>query len=147
MTPREIKKKNIGISKLARDNNVQPVSVFNRLYRGWSVDDAIKTPALSMYKSGFDREWKSKEDFQLDLDEMPLDKLPPPLLRLRLTNKNPKLKFGRWIRRTHPEAFNKYYYDTFVSKEHVEVVKKFNAVHTAEARRKAKAGVEEAVEA
>ena len=147
MTPREIKKKNIGISKLAREHNVPPISVFNRLYRGWSVEDAIKTPTLSMYKSGFERQWKSKEDFQLELDEMPLDQLPPVMLRLRLTNKNPKFKFGRWVRKKHPEAFNKYYYDTFVPKEHVEVVKKFNAVHTAKARKQAEAGVKETVKA
>lgn len=147
MTPRELKKKNIGISKLARDNNVPPISVFNRIYRGWSVDDAIKTPVLSMYKSGFERDWKSKEDFQLELDEMPFNEIPKELRKLRLTPVDQKFKFGRWIRRAHSAAFNKYYYDTFVPQQHVEVVKKFNALHTSEARRKAKAGVEETVEA
>lgn len=145
MTPRELKRKNLGISKLAREHGKRPVSVFNRIYRGWSVEDAINTPFLPMYRSGFERNWKSKEDVQLELDEMPLDKLPPRMLRLRLTNKNPTLKFGRWIRRQHPEEFNKYYYDNFAPKEHVEVIKKFNASHTAKARREAKAGVEEEI--
>lgn len=147
MTPRELKRKNLCISKLAREHGKRPVSVFNRIYRGWSLEDAIKTPFLPMYRSGFERTWKSKEDVQLELDEMPLDQLPPRILRLRLTNKSPTLKFGRWLRRQHPEEFNKYYYDTFAPKEHVEVIKKFNASHTAKARKQVKAGVKEKVEA
>lgn len=147
MTPREIKKKNLGISKMARDHGKRPVSVFNRIYRGWSVDDALKTPFLPIYRSGFERNWKSKEDVQLELDEMPVDQLPRVMRKLRLTNKNPKLKFGRWVRRQHPEAFNKYYYDTFVPKEHVEIIKGFNESHTSKARRQAEAGLQEAIKA
>jgi hypothetical protein len=147
MTPREIKKKNIGISKLAREKKIDPGAAFGRIYRGWSVDDAINTPTLSMYKSGFGREWKSKEDFQLDLDDMPFNEIPKVLRQLRTTPIIGKLKFGRWVRRTHPQAFDKYYYDNFVPQKHVEVVKRFNSVHTAEARRKAKTGIQETIKA
>ena len=134
MTSKQYLKLGINVSELARQNGIRPVTAFNRIYAGWSLDDAISKKPVPMYRGSYERNWKSKSDVELELNETPINKLPKQLQKLLPAHKGILKKAGGWIRRHKLKQFDEYYYANFVPKEHVESVKRNNSAHSSEAR-------------
>lgn len=134
MTSREYLKQGINVSELARKNGIRPVTAFNRIYAGWKLEDAVSHRPAPMYRGGFERTWKSKSDVEMEINEIPMDKLPKQVQKMLPADRSLIKKAGAWIRRHKLKQFDEYYYANFVPKEHLEAVKRNNSAHSSEAR-------------
>lgn len=80
-------------------------TIYNRIKRGWTVEQAIETP-INLEFNGKGRV-KTKNDAELFLNETTAEDFPESLKPLiKGTRAN---KLGEFVREHHREAFNKWY--------------------------------------
>ena len=90
---------------------MSPTTIVGRLGRGWSIEDAIETPAVSTYSSS-QRGVPSKNDAEMWLNDRTIDEISESMLPAFNPAKRAK-KPGQWLRRYNPMAFNKWYDEEF----------------------------------
>ncbi len=105
-------KKNIDLSKEARKNGVNAMTAHCRLRRGWGLKEAITKPSDGTSLPPEKRQFKTKEEGQWMLDDLPYDKLPKTI-QSALPPTTKRLKFGKMIRRNNNTVFLKWYEEEF----------------------------------